>query len=61
MSFKGEDRFSLEATSALEEVTRGVALLAQVRLSFLIKPSSHYQLLSLTGRVSSYFCKGLKL
>lgn len=27
----GEDRFSAEATAALEEVTRGVALLAQVK------------------------------
>lgn len=27
----GEDRFSAEATSALEEMTRGVALLAQVK------------------------------
>lgn len=40
----GEDRFSAEATTALEEITRGVALLAQVN-----PPSSAERLLGVNA------------
>lgn len=37
VSSLGEDRFSTEAMTALEEMTRGVALLAQVNFD-LVEP-----------------------
>lgn len=55
----GEDRFSAEATSALEEMTRGVPLLAQVRPNFPCSSSELFSPLKLTGllffsQVSNY-------